>query len=129
MNRNVSHSNLLLALVALAILLPASLLAQNTWFLRNSAASNLDEADMKILTATLQDAMSNGADGDTVRWENPDNEHFGTITVLDTHEDYETTCRSVRMSSEASGKKGSGVLRMCLADDEQWRFAPNRRKE
>ena len=51
------------------------------------------------------------------------------IEIIDTHEDYGTTCRTVRTHVNASGREGGGVYRLCLADDDTWQFAPRRRQQ
>ncbi len=103
--------------------------AQNIDFLYRGPVAYLDEVDKQILSDTLTAALTDAADGDTVAWSNPDTGNHGTIEVIDTHEDYGTTCRTVRTHMEASGREGGGVYRLCLAEDDTWQFAPRRRQQ
>ena len=115
-------ANALLALLLICAVLPAA--AQNMSFLRKSPIAWMDAKDQAILRAALDDALA-APDGTTRDWKNPETGSFGRIQALDTHEDMGTTCRNIRMRSEAGGRKGAGNYRLCLADDDTWRFAPN----
>jgi surface antigen len=123
MKKSVFITGLLLAFVA-----PA-LCAQNTSFLSNGPIAYMTEADNEIWQAAFDQALSEKADGDTVEWSNPDTGHGGTITVVDTHEDYGTTCRTLRLHTEAAGRSGGADYRLCKAADDSWQFAPLRRKK
>lgn len=104
-------------------------LAQNINFLHRGPVAYLDDVDKQILTETFNAALTDAKDGETVAWSNPDSGNNGTIEVIDTHEDYGTTCRTVRTHTNASGREGGGVYRLCLADDDSWQFAPRRREQ
>jgi surface antigen len=117
-----------LAVGALLAALSQVALAQNIEFLHRGPIAYMDEVDKQILSETFNAALSSAEDGESVKWSNPDSGSHGTIEVLDTHEDYGTTCRTVRTHSEAGGREGGGVYRLCLADDETWQFAPRRRQ-
>ncbi len=114
-----------------ALLLTASTqsFAQNINFLHRGPVAYLDDVDKQILSDTLKAALTDGADGETLAWSNPDTGNHGTIEVIDTHEDYGTTCRTVRTHMQASGREGGGVYRLCLAEDDTWQFAPRRRQQ
>jgi len=104
-------------------------LAQNIEFLHRGPIAYMDEVDKQILTDTFNAALGNAEDGESVKWSNPDSGNHGTIKIIDTHEDYGTTCRTVRTHSEAGGREGGGIYRLCLADDDTWQFAPRRRQQ
>lgn len=115
-----------------ALLLTASsqlAFAQNIEFLHRGPVAYLDEVDKQILSETFNAALTDAEDGETVAWSNPDTGNNGTIQVIDTHEDYGTTCRTVRTHMEASGREGGGVYRLCLAEDDTWQFAPRHRQQ
>jgi len=112
----------------LALAVPC-LQAQNINFLSRGPVAHMDETDKAMLREAVGEALNNRADGDSVEWMNPDTENGGTITLLDTHEDYGTTCRSVRTRTQAEGRSGGGNYRLCKAADDTWQFAPNRRPE
>ncbi len=118
---------ILLTLCAATAASPA--LAQNIGFLHKGPIAYLDEVDKQILREVLNAVLDDGQDGETVEWSNPDTGHTGSIEVLDTHEDYGTTCRTIRTRMQAGGRDGGGAYRLCRADDDTWRFAPKRRKK
>ena len=118
-----------IAIVLWAVTAASPALAQNIGFLHQGPIAYLDDVDRQILSDTFNAALEEGENGETVAWSNPDTGHTGTIEVLDTHEDYGTTCRTVRTFTQAGGRKGGGVYRLCLADDDTWQFAPKRRKK
>lgn len=101
--------------------------AQNINFLHRGPIAHMDDTDKAILREAVGDALNNHADGETVEWKNPGTGHSGTITLIDTHEDFGTTCRSVRTRSQAAGRSGGGNYRLCKGADGTWQFAPNRR--
>lgn len=110
----------------LALTTPIAL-AQNINFLNRGPIAHMDDTDKAILREAVADALNNHADGQTVDWKNPGTGNGGTITLLDTHQDYGTTCRSLRTRSQAAGRSGGGNYRLCKAQDGTWQFAPNRR--
>jgi surface antigen len=116
-----------LLLLFIGLLVTSSTTAQNLNFLDRSAASELTPGDETILRAAFQKALEDTPDKETVNWENPETGHFGSISLLDTHQDFNTTCRTIRTLTTAGGREGGGRYRLCLADDDSWRFAPLRR--
>jgi surface antigen len=103
--------------------------AQNINFLHRGPVAYLDDVDKQILSDTFNAALNEVEDGESVAWRNPDSGSEGTIEILDTHEDYGTTCRTVRTATKAGGREGGGIYRLCRADDETWQFAPRRRQQ
>jgi len=114
--------------ISLLVLSMPVVMAQNISFLNRGPIAHMDDADKAILREAISDALNNRADGESVEWVNPETEHGGTITLVDTHEDYGTICRSVRTRSRAAGRSGGGNYRLCKAEDDTWQFAPNRRQ-
>lgn len=102
-------------------------IAQNINFLHRGPVAYLDEVDKQILSDTFNKALNEVEDGVSVAWSNPDSGSEGTIEILDTHEDFGTTCRTVRTATSAGGRDGGGIYRLCQAEDETWQFAPRRR--
>ena len=115
-----------LYLTFIAVLLMQVAAAQNLSFLRESPFGWMDEADQQILTAAVDELLEEP--DDTVKdWSNPDSTARGRLKVFDTHEDYGTTCRNIKMRIEAKGRKDGGVVRLCKAQDGAWKFAPDPR--
>ena len=105
-----------------ALLLGSGALAQNTMFMRDSPIAHLDEQDRQILRNTINKLLES-PDGTVTDWSNPDTGSSGRVKVLDTHEDFNTVCRSIRARNEARGRKADGVYRLCKAEDGSWKFA------
>ena len=115
--------------LTITILLSLTATAQNIGFLSKGPIAYLDDDDKAMLNETLNQALENGADGEKVTWNNPKSGNHGRIEILDTHEDYDTTCRTIRTHTTAGGREGGGIYRLCLADDKTWQFAPRRRND
>jgi len=113
------------ALLATALAAPAT--AQNIGFLRRGPVAYLSESEQILYRDTLRRALEEAADGETVEWRSDESAARGSFEVLDTHEDYGTTCRTVRTRTTAAGRQGGGALRLCRAEDGEWRLAPARR--
>ena len=124
MNRNTPSLALIATLLLTGI---TAATAQNTLFLRDSPIAFMDDQDEAILRATI-DAVMAAPDGTTTDWLNPATGSKGRVQVLDTGEDFDTTCRHIRMRNEASNRKSGGTFRLCLAKDGSWKFAPNAEK-
>jgi len=112
----------LLVLAATAAI-PAPGYAQNTLFLRKSPIAHMSESDQAILHQTIL-AIVEAPDGTITDWLNPETGSKGRLQVLDTHQDYGTTCRRIRGRNEVDGRSGGGDYRLCLSEDGNWRFAP-----
>ena len=121
MNKNKICLALISTLVLTSI---TTATAQNTLFLRDSPIAFMDDQDEAILRETI-DAVLAAPDGTTTDWMNPATGSKGRVQVLDTGEDFDTTCRHIRMRNEASNRKSGGTFRLCLAKDGSWKFAPN----
>jgi surface antigen len=115
--------------LTITVLLTSSATAQNIGFLSKGPIAYLSDDEKVMLSETLNQALENGSDGESVTWNNPKSGHNGRIELLDTHEDYGTTCRTIRTHTTAGGREGGGIYRLCLADDNTWRFAPRRRNK
>ncbi len=113
------------ALILLNVVAAAQ--AQNIGFLTRGPVAYLSAEEQDMVREAFARALNDTADNETVEWENPESGHSGRIEVLDTHEDYGTTCRTVRTWTTAGGREGGGIYRLCKADDGSWRFAPARR--
>jgi surface antigen len=103
--------------------------AQNLGFLSRAPIAQMNDVDQDMFRAAFDEALDDTPDGGVVEWRNPDTDAGGTITILDTHEDYGTTCRTLHTATQAGGRDGAGTYRLCLAEDQTWQFAPLRKKK
>ena len=114
-------------LMAIAMIRGTDVAAQNISFMQRGPVASMSETDQALLRTTMKEALDSGQDGETLEWSSPDSDAKGSISLLDTHQDYGTTCRTIRAATTADGREGGGMYRLCLAEDETWRFAPLRR--
>jgi len=112
-------------MVVSSTLFCAAVSAQNILFLRESPIGWMDELDQQILVAAVDDLLEQ-PDDTVTDWSNPDTDAHGRLKVFDTHEDYGTTCRNMKMLNEAKGRREGAVVRLCKAEDGSWKFAPTR---
>ena len=103
--------------------------AQNINFLSRGPVALMTPEEKDELRATFDAALDAAADGETVEWKSTENDHKSKIKLINTHQDFGTTCRTVRTMSSAGGRTGGGTYRLCLAHDDTWQFAPNRKSD
>ena len=127
--RRTTHMKYQLIILTITALLSSTAIAQNIGFLSKGPVAYLNDDDKALLSETLNQALEDSDDDERVTWENPKLGHNGWIEILDTHEDYDTTCRTIRTHTSAAGREGGGIYRLCRADDGSWQFAPRRRTD
>ena len=116
-------------LIVLLALTSHAVAAANIGFLTRGPVAYLSQAEFEMLNAAVDKALEDAEEGEAIEWSNPDSGHNGTVTLLDIHEDFDTVCRTLRVYTEAAGRRGGGDFRLCLADDDTWRFAPQRKAD
>ena len=106
----------------LLLTMTASAAAQN-WvaLLKNGPAERFDEEDLRIFMDTGRKALTEGADNQTLSWENPKTRARGDITVLRRFEWKSHPCRELKLHNEAQGRKGDSTLALCQVDGK-WRL-------
>ncbi|MDX1432538.1 MAG: RT0821/Lpp0805 family surface protein [Gammaproteobacteria bacterium] len=103
---------LLTSIVLLATLCAPSQ-ASNLRFLEYSPSAYFNDEDWKLMRAAVSDALDNKPAGETVTWRNDDTGHHGAITPLESFEQFNTTCRKVRVSNEAGDVKATRLVNLC----------------
>ena len=116
-----------LLLTAILLLITTSLAAQNVNFLSGRPIADMSKSEIDLLKATVGEALNDLDDGEMVDWVSNESDSSGSVRVLDTHEDYGTTCRSLELRNTVKGVDGGGRVRLCMADSGAWKFAPLRR--
>ena len=106
----------------LLLTMTASAAAQN-WvaLLKNGPAERFDEEDLRIFMDTGRKALTEGADNQTLSWENPKTRARGDITVLRRFEWKSHPCRELKLYNEAQGRKGDSTLALCQVEGK-WRL-------
>ena len=114
---------LLTLLAVFTVVSPA--LAQNTMFMHRSPIAHLNDAERAQLRVTMLKILES-PDGTVMDWSSENTDARGRIKALDTHQAFDTTCRTVRMRNIARGRQNDGIYRLCQDPDARdgWRFAP-----
>ena len=101
---------------------PAPVWGFNTLFLRDAPVAYFSAKDWTLFMDTLNQALNDGADGVTSRWENPSTGSRGEITPLDRRETNGTTCRNTRVVTSSQGLTARSDYLLCRAADGEWTF-------
>ncbi|NIR32395.1 MAG: hypothetical protein GWN84_24445 [Gammaproteobacteria bacterium] len=113
----------LLVALALAAAAPTTL-AQGLHFLKNSPVSYFDDEDWRLMQEAIREALDNNPDGEKVSWENPKTGHNGSVTPLNTYQDFGTTCRRARLFNEAESASGASTFNFCKdTEEDRWKVA------
>jgi len=106
--------------LASVVILPTSVWAFNTSFLRDAALARFTDTDWSMFRDTLDKTLNENADGVAAQWNNASSGSSGEITPLNTREVNGMTCREARVENRAQGLTGSGNYLLCKAADGQW---------
>ena len=94
--------------------------ASNWQWLHNSGLGNLSEADWRVMSQTLEEALDTAADGDSRHWNNPESGQQGEITILNTLKDTNPPCRQVRLSPDRNAGRDGKPLTFCKDAGKKW---------
>ena len=97
----------------------------NLLFLKDAPVAEFDSVDTSLMVENFYDAMNNGEDGVTSEWKNEDTGHFGSATPLTTVVEGNTTCRTVRIESNAKSNSGVSNFKFCKEVGEKWLISEN----
>jgi surface antigen len=112
------HALLLLVLLAAS---PAAVAQNWVALLKNGPAERFDEEDLRLFMDTGRKALTEGADNQTLSWENPKTRARGDITVLRRFEWKSHPCKELKLHNEAQGRKGDSTLALCQVEGK-WRL-------
>jgi surface antigen len=106
--------------LASAALVPVSVSAFNTSFLRDAPLAYFTDTDWSMFKETLDKALNENADGATAKWNNSSSGSSGEVTPLNTRKVDGMTCRATRLVNRAQGLSASGDYLLCKAADGEW---------
>lgn len=90
-------------------------------FLGSEIGSSLDKADQMQAERAHQNAMAAPV-GETIRWNNPDSGHSGTVTpVKDGRTDSGRYCREYKTTVMIDGREEAAYGQACQQPDGTWR--------
>lgn len=110
-----------LATASLLLVSAAPGWAFNTLFMRDSAMSEMTDAEFELMQQSFQQALNDLAQGETLRWGSADAAH-GSVTVGESFTHSGLECRRTRFENAARGKRGAGELRFCKDPDGRWKI-------
>lgn len=110
-----------LVLVVAVFALPWSVDASNMRFLEFSPSASFTEKDWELVKAAADDLLDNHKDGESVTWKNEESGFNGKLTVLNTFRDFGTTCRRMRVFSDAITVSATRVVNVCKNKEGLWK--------
>jgi len=96
--------------------------ASNMRFLEFSPSAFFTEKDWDMVRGAATDLLDNRADGESASWKNEENGHNGKLTVLDTYAEFGTTCRRMRVFSDAIEVSATRIVNMCKNKKGEWKI-------
>jgi surface antigen len=95
-------------------------------WIAESAMAKFTPEDLSLLKNAAKEALNNQPDDSEVQWDNPDTEHSGSITVSNTRQINEKTCRNALLKNTAKSIKGTVHYILCKQSDDKWQiYYPN----
>jgi surface antigen len=113
---------LVLVLLMAGTTLPLTGYASNMRFLEFSPSAFFTEEDWALLRSAARNLLNNHKDGESISWKNDENGHNGKLTLLDTYADFGTTCRRMRVFSDAVEVSATRVVNMCKNKEGLWKI-------
>jgi surface antigen len=101
-------------------ILPASVWAFNTSFLRDATLTRFTATDWTMFRETIDKALNDNADGVAAQWNNASSGSSGEITPLNTREVNGMTCRDTRLVNRAQGLSSTNTFLLCKTADGEW---------
>ena len=117
------HLRILVLVVLLSsCILPFAGHASNMRFLEFSPSAFFTEKDWELLRSAARDLLNNYQDGQSISWKNDENGHNGKLTVLNTYPEFGTTCRRIKVFSDAVEVSATRVVNMCKNKEGVWKI-------
>ena len=113
---------LALLLLAASTALPLTGYSANMRFLEFSPSGFFTEKDWDLVRDAAQDLLDNHKDGATVTWKNDENGFNGTLTLINTYADFGTTCRRMKVFSDAIQVSATRIVNMCKNKEGLWKI-------
>ena len=89
--------------------------------------TRLADTDLHMIERLRRDfrlpvGIQDHADGGSVSWKNEDNGYNGKLTGLETYAEFGTTCRRMRVFSDAIEVSASRIVNMCKNKKGEWKI-------
>jgi surface antigen len=106
--------------------LPAYAAGPAWGWITQSAMGQFTEADIEMLKTTGREALENLPDQSETEWSNPDTGHSGSITVSNTRQIDNMTCRNTLLKNNAKTIQGTMRYLLCKHTDGTWQVTSQR---
>ncbi len=113
---------LALVLLVASSALPLAGHSANMRFLEFSPSAFFTEQDWELLKGAAKDLLDNHEDGESVSWKNEETGHNGKLTVVKTYADFGTTCRRLKVFSDAIEVSATRLANMCRNKEGLWKI-------
>ena len=113
----------LLSFTLLTFTITTSVWSQPVMFLHDGPVRYFNDDDMALFKQTLDSALENQPDNETLSWINEKTQSQGTVTPLNSEQQDGMRCRLTRMSNTAKGLTRQAELKLCRQEDGRWLFA------
>lgn len=117
----MKQRTLALILLLASAALPLAGQASNMRFLEFSPSAFFNDKDWELLRTTANDLLDKGKDGQSATWKNDENGHNGKLTVLETFAEFGTTCRRMKVFSDAVQVSATRIVNMCRNKEGLWK--------
>ena len=98
-------------------------LAANLGFMKDSPYGQFTEQDLVLFNETLNDVLSNGAEGELQSWSNPKTQAGGEMKPLKSFERKGLACRTLSITNKAKGRTATGRYDFCKQESGKWLLA------
>jgi surface antigen len=112
---------LVLLLLVASSTLPSAGHASNMRFLEFSPSAFFTEKDWELLRSAARDLLNNHKDGESVSWKNDDNGFNGKLTAIESFRDFGTTCRRIKVFSDAIQVSATRIVNLCRNKEGVWK--------
>lgn len=104
-------------ILSLILIFSSNSYAVNMQFLKYSPVAKFTSEDFAMLQTTGIKALNDNADGKTSEWKNPETNHSGSITPLESSTIDGMQCRKTKITNQTKSNKGEVVFTFCKVKD------------
>ena len=98
--------------------------AFNTLFADQLPIGRMNQEDIELLLAAVDDTLERAADGSTREWRNPKTGAGGYLTPRASYRDAGLRCRDLAVENRAGGMHNRATLSVCKQPDGSWKVKP-----
>ena len=82
---------------------------------------SLDQTDQLVMSQSEQEGLEHNRNQETIRWINPDNQHYGSLNPIKTYQTVQNDyCREYLQTVVIDGQESQAYGTACRAADGDW---------